>query len=118
VQEGWGEVKSSLAAYEDAYSSNGDYVWNPFSDDLATAAVGAEVELPGGKVTLRAGYSQELGANIDDAIVPDNSIGLGGSFLFDAYRADIGLVRESFLEGGESGQVTNYGIYLSAGYEF
>jgi hypothetical protein len=32
--------------------------------------------------------------------------------------ADIALVREQFAEGGDSGQVTNYGIYLTAGYQF
>ncbi len=41
-----------------------------------------------------------------------------GSFSFDQYIAEIGLVRETFLEGGESGQVTNYGVYATIGYEF
>ena len=124
VQDGWDEVKSSLAAFEDAHE---DDAWKPFNASLKTVAVGIEVALAEGKATVRAGYSQELGADIDHitvsersigAIVPDNSIGVGGSFSFDEYIAEIGLVRETFLEGGESGQVTNYGLYATIAYEF
>ncbi|MFH1501555.1 MAG: hypothetical protein ABIG03_00775 [Candidatus Eisenbacteria bacterium] len=115
VQDGWDQAKSSLAAYETAY---GDDAWKPFSETLRTVAVGVEVALADGKALVRAGYSRELGADIDNAIVPENSMGLGGSFLFDQYVAELAVVRETFLEGGESGQVTNYGLYATVGYEF
>lgn len=115
VRDGWDRAKSTLAAYD---VQDGGLDWKPFSEPISTVAVGAEVTLANGRAVLRAGYSKELGADIDDAIVPENSIGVGGSVRFNQYVGDIALVRERFVEGGESGQVTNFGIYTSIGYEF
>ncbi len=115
VREGWDRVKSTLAAYPE---EDGGLDWKPFSEALSTLAVGTEFAVPGDRFILRAGYSKELGADIDNAVVPENTIGLGGSVKFDQYVADIAVVREQFAEGGDSGQATNYGIYFTAGYQF
>jgi hypothetical protein len=112
VQDGWDRAKSTLAAYP---RDEGGLDWKQFTEPVTTLAVGAEVDVAGGRGVVRAGYSRELGADIDNAIVPENSIGFGGSIRFRQYVADIALVREQFMEGGESGQVTNYGFYLTAG---
>lgn len=115
VLESWDRAKSTLAAYQ---RENGGLDWDPFDEPIATLAIGTEVAVAGGKAILRAGYSRELGADIDDAIVPENSMGVGGSVRFDQYLAEVALVREQFAEGGESGQMTTYGFYVTAGYEF
>jgi len=115
VREGWDRAQSSLAAYPE---EEGGQDWDPFGEPIATIAVGGELLLAEGKASVSAGYSQELGADIDSSIVPENSIGLGGSIRFDQYVGRLSLVRETFAEGEESGQVTNYGVYASVGYEF
>ncbi len=94
VQDGWDRVKSSLAAYEEAY---GEDAWKPFDEPISTVAVGAEVAFAEGKAIVRAGYSMELGAGIDDAIVPESSIGVGGSVRFDHYIGELAVVRETFM---------------------
>lgn len=115
VREGWDRAKSTLATYP---RDEGGLDWDPFSEPISTVAVGTEFGLPGNRIVVRAGYSRELGADIDNAIVPEDSIGFGGSVRFDQYVADIAVVRERFAAAGDSGQVTNYGVYLTAGYEF
>jgi long-subunit fatty acid transport protein len=120
VREGWDSVKSSLPAYpagEGDEPGEGQW-WDPFSKPISTVALGGELLLGSGKYGVMAGYSMELGADIDTAIVPENSIGFGGSVRFEQYVGYLAIVREQFAEGGESGQMTTYGIYASMGYEF
>jgi len=120
VQEGWDKAESSLPAYpagEDDEPGE-DSWWDPFSESISTVAIGGEFLFADGKYGVAAGYSMELGADIDTAIVPESSVGLGGSVRFDDYVGRLAVVREQFVEGGESGQVTNYGVYVSMGYEF
>lgn len=111
IQEGWHDAESTLAAYEDAER-------DLFGDAIGTAAVGAEMVLPGGRYALRAGASQVVQGDAEDAIVPEYSIGIGGVVRFREYSAEVSLVREQFELDGESGEVVNYGVYASVGYAF
>jgi len=113
VQEGWDKARADLAAYSDD-----EGVRDEFDEPIGSAAFGAEVDLMDGRLALRAGYSQQVRADLDEGIVPDTSIGLGGGYSFSEYFVDVALVRERFDEGGTSGAVTNYGFYLSIGYLF
>lgn len=115
IQEGWDRAESTLAAYPE---DEGGLDWKQFSEPVSTAALGVEVDLAERRYSVRAGWSKELGADITNAIVPESAFGLGGTMRFNQYAADFAVVREQFLEGGESGQVTNYGIYATAAYEF
>lgn len=115
IREGWDRVESTLAAYP---ADEGGLDWNPFTEPISTAALGAEVDFAERRYSVRAGWSKEMGADIDNAIVPETSMGFGGTVRFDAYSVDVAVVREQFIEGGEGGQVTNYGLYASVAYEF
>lgn len=115
ISEGWDRVESTLAAYP---REEGGLDWNPFTDPIKTVALGAEVDLSQRRFSVRAGWSKELGADITNAIVPENAFGLGGTMRFSEYAAEVAVVREQFSEGGESAQVTNYGIYATVAYEF
>ncbi|MBD3347977.1 MAG: hypothetical protein GF400_02125, partial [Candidatus Eisenbacteria bacterium] len=96
-REGWSKVKSTLSGYSE---EEGGDDWNQFGESISNLALGGELDLAGGRFTLRAGYSQELGADIDNAIVPENSIGLGGSLSFKQYVGHLAVVREQYAEGG------------------
>jgi hypothetical protein len=111
IQEGWHDAESSLAAYEDTER-------DLFGDAIGTAALGAEVALPGGRYVLRAGASQVVQGDADDAIVPEYSVGVGVVVHFREYSAEVSLVREQFELNGKSGEVVNYGVYASVGYAF
>ena len=115
IREGWDRTESTLAAYPE---DEGGLDRNQFTEPISTVALGAEVDFAERRFSVRAGWSKELGADITNAIVPENAFGLGGTMRFSEYAAEIALVREQFLEGGESGQVTNYGIYATVSYEF
>ena len=115
IREGWDRVESTLAAYP---ADEGGLDWNPFTEPISTAALGAEVDFAERRFSVRAGWSKEMGAEIENAIVPETSFGLGGTVRFDAYSAEVAVVREQFAEGGESAQVTNYGLYATVAYEF
>lgn len=113
VRDGWDKAEAEVAAYPDD-----DGRRNEFGNPLATAALGAEADLMGGRLTVRAGYSRQVGADIDTSIVPEHAMGLGGSLAFEAYHFDVALVREVFAVDGTSGDTTNLGLYLTVGYVF
>jgi hypothetical protein len=115
IREGWDRTESTLAAYP---AEEGGLDWKQFTNPISTAALGAEVDFAERRFSVRAGWSKELGADIENAIVPENAFGLGGVMRFSQYAAEVAVVREQFLEGGESAQVTNYGIYATVSYEF
>jgi hypothetical protein len=113
IHEGWDRTSSTLAAYR-----ADDGARNEFGDPLRTVALGAEGDFLDGGFTARVGGSFALGSDISDALVPEYSIGLGGSVHFEQYALDLALTRELFELDGESGQAANYGVYLSVAYEF
>ncbi len=116
--DGWDNAKTDLSAYPPTPEPNptsGER--DEFDDSLSTVAFGVEVSLMEEKLVLRGGYSMQT-TEIDEGIVPESSIGFGASWRFSEYALDGALVRESFSEGGESAQMTNYGIYVTVGYIF
>jgi len=88
-----------------------------FDDPLMTVAAGAEFDVTE-KVVLRAGYSMQTTDGLDGAAVPESAVGLGGTYTFSEYYVDAAYVHESFEVDGESGDLTNSGLYLSLGYGF
>ena len=118
LADGWDRARTDLSAYPPTPEPNptsGER--DEFGDALSTVALGVEVSLMEEKLVLRTGYSMQT-TEIDEGVVPENSIGFGASWRFDEYALDGALVRESFSEGGESAQMTNYGIYVTVGYIF
>ena len=119
IREGWDKARADLSAQvptdeDPEYDGSRD----EFDEPISSAALGAEVGLMDGQLAVRAGYSQQVGADIDEGIVPDTSIGFGGSYYFVEYFVDVALVREGFKEGGRDGGMTNVGLYLTIGYLF
>jgi hypothetical protein len=114
TREGWDSAVSTLAAYQGQAGLKRD----EFDKDLATAAIGLERGFAHGRAVARLGASKQLTSGITNAIVPEYAVGLGGAVKFNQYSSEIALVRESYSEGGESGQVTSYGVYVTIGYEF
>jgi len=129
THEGWDNAKSSFASYYDtgecADCNENDNERNEFDSALGTAAVGGEVTLLEGTLTVRAGYSTPVGSDFDNTdepeyreLVPEYAFGLGGTFRFQQYSVDVAFVREPYADGEESEQATNSGLYLTVGYEF
>jgi hypothetical protein len=129
IQEGWNEAESSFAAYydtgecEECNENDGDR--DEFDDSVGSIAVGGEGALMDGDIVVRAGFSKVIKADIDNEsepeyreLVPDYSIGLGGSLVFEQYTFDLALVRELFSDGDETEQLVNHGVYFSVGYAF
>ena len=114
TREGWDSAELTLAAQDTLPA----FKRNEFGKGITTAAIGVEQGLPGGKVVARVGASKQFESGITNAIVPEYAIGLGAVVRFSQYSSEIAVVRESFAEGGESGQVTSYGVYLTISYEF
>ncbi len=116
--DGWNTARTDLSAYPPTPEPDPtDGERDEFDDALSTVALGVEVSLMEEELVLRTGYSTQM-TEIDENVVPENSIGLGASWRFNEYVLEGALVRESFSEGGESGQMTNYGIYVTVGYVF
>ncbi len=116
--DGWDKAETTLSAYPPTPPPNptsGER--DEYDDALATIALGVEVSLMEERLTLRTGYAMQT-TEIDEGIVPENSIGFGATWGFEEYSLEGAIVRESFSEGGESGQMTNYGLYVTVGYVF
>ncbi len=116
--DGWDMAETELSAYPPTPAPNptsGER--DEFGDALSTVALGAEVSLMEERLVLRTGYSMQT-AEIDEGVVPENSLGFGASWRFSEYVLEGAIVRESFSEGGESAQMTNYGVYVTVGYIF
>jgi opacity protein-like surface antigen len=113
--ESWDRATSSLAAYTEAEGGPGR---DQFDEPLKTVAVGAEMGLMNGRLTLRAGGSKVLGNDITNAIVPEGAVGLGGAINFEQYSFELSLVREQFAAEGESGGMVTYGLYGAVAYAF
>jgi hypothetical protein len=113
VREGWDEAGADLAAYTENEGRRDE-----FGEALGTAAFGVEIALLSGTVIARAGASKQFAADIDNAIVPDYSLGAGAAMAFEEYFAELSVVREQFELGGLSNQVSNYGVYVTIGYAF
>jgi hypothetical protein len=132
IHEGWGEARSTFAAYypmdppDDCVDCNEDQnERDEFDSALGTAAVGGEGTLMDGRVTVRAGFSMPVGSDFDNTdepeyreLVPEYAAGLGGTLRFEEYSVEVALVREQYADGDESKQVLNHGIYVTVGYEF
>jgi hypothetical protein len=128
MNEGWNKTSSSFAPYYEITSRDGDeasHERSEFDDALSTVALGAEVSVAEGRVTLRGGYSMPVGADFsNDAepeyreLVPEYALGLGATLGFNQYAVDAAFVHESYSDGDEGGQATNNGVYLSVGYDF
>lgn len=122
--DGWAQAKTDLSAWPPTEASGPpppprqtEGERDEYEDDLATVALGAEVRLMEEQLALRAGYAMQTN-EIDKNVVPENAIGFGAAWSFNEYLVEGALVRESFYEDGESGQMTNYGVYLTVGYVF
>jgi hypothetical protein len=107
----WQEASSTLAAYPDPDR-------DVLGEALGTVALGAEFVFPGERVALRTGGSAVVSGEAADTIVPENSVGGGLLVRFQQYFAELSAVRERFELNGQSGQVVNYGIYATIGYDF
>jgi hypothetical protein len=113
VREGWDEATADLATYVENEGRRDE-----FDEALGTAALGVEITLLSGKMTARAGASKQFAADIENAIVPSYSVGVGAAMAFEQYFAELSVVREQFDREGLSNQVTNYGVYTTIGYAF
>lgn len=113
VREAWDKAEAEVATYPDDDGKRSE-----FGTPLSTVAVGLEADLFGERGTVRAGCSMTVGSDIDSSIVPEYSIGLGGTLALTAYYFDAALVHEVFAVDGESGETTNLGLYLTVGYVF
>jgi hypothetical protein len=111
IHEGWDGATSTFAAYPEPER-------DLFTDAIGTAAVGIEFDLLGGRLTLRSGGSTVIQGDVEGAIAPEYSLGLGGVLRFSQYSGELSFVREQFELDGESSEMINYGIYASVGYEF
>lgn len=112
IQDGWGDATAEYAPYI------GPVERDLFDDSIGTAAAGVEVFLADERFALRAGVSSRVQGDIDNAVVPDLSLGFGGSLYLQQYYFDAALVRETFERAGSSEGALNYGLYLTAGYDF
>lgn len=113
INEGWDAAAATLSAYPED-----DGRRDEFDSSVATAALGAEGALMGGKLTLRAGGSTRVGDEITEGSAPEWAAGLGGTYRFEGYALDAALVRESYSLDGRSGQLSDYGGYLTVSYDF
>jgi hypothetical protein len=129
IQEGWDGANASFAAYyptgECPDCGEEDGRRDEFGEALGTIAVGAEGAFLDGRLKLRAGFSKAQNDGFDNdsepeyrELVPDYAAGLGGTWRFEAYSVDLGVVREEFADGDTSGEIVNTGVYLSVGYYF
>lgn len=113
INEGWDAATATLSAYPE-----NDGRRDEFDEAIATVALGAEGTLLGGKLTLRAGGSTQVGDEITQGSVPEWAAGLGGTYRFEGYALDAALVRESYAVNGEGGGISDFGGYLSVSYDF
>lgn len=113
VRQGWhrAEVQLDVQDAEDIIAAPA------ISDPLLTVALGAEYDLTD-RFTLRGGYAMQTTDGIEGAAVPENAFGIGATYAWTQYYMDAAYVHESFELDGESGEVTNNGIYVSGGYRF
>jgi hypothetical protein len=129
IHEGWGDAKSTFAAYyptDPRASGDEDYrARDEFDSALGTAAVGGEGTLLDGRLTIRGGFSMPVGSDFDNTdepeyreLVPEYAVGLGGTLWFKEYSVDVAMVRELYADGDESEHVINHGIYVTVGYDF
>ena len=101
INEGWDAATATLSAYRE-----NDGRRNEFDEAVATAAVGAEGALLGGKLTLRAGGSTRVGDETTHGTVPEWAAGLGGTYQFEGYALDAALVRERYAVDGQGGKIS------------
>jgi len=116
--DGWSQAKTDLSAWpptDPPHPTEGER--DEYDDDLSTIALGVEVSLMEERLTLRSGYAMQT-TEIDKNVVPESAIGFGAAWRFSEYAVEGAVVRESFAEDGDSGQMTNYGLYLTIGYVF
>ena len=130
IHEGWGDARSTFAAYYPTTDgcvdcNEYDRERDEFDSALGTAAVGGEGTLMDGRVTIRAGFSMPVGSDFDNTdepeyreLVPEYAAGLGGTLRFEEYSVEAAFVREQYADGDESKEVVNHGIYVTVGYEF
>ncbi len=116
--DGWDQAKTDLSAWPPTPPPNptsGER--DEYDDDLSTIAFGLETSFMEERLTLRTGYAMQT-TDIGENVAPENAFGFGAGWSFNEYQIEAAVVRESFSEGGESGLMTNYGLYLTIGYVF
>ncbi len=122
IHEGWDGAKATISSYPEPDEPGEDPTTgaprNEFDKNLGTVALGGEGTFYDGRFTARAGYAAQLESGIEGALVPEYSIGLGGSLNFEQYLFELSLVREQYALDGEGAQALNYGIYFTIGYVF